>query len=274
MQETAVLSDGQKIDYALGLSIGQHRGLKTVSHGGGDAGYRSFVLWFPEEELGIAVVSGLASFDSSKIAHLVAEVFLGDKMSAPVAQSKPVFRQYILIEPKSLEQYVGHYRLDSGIEADVVKKEDKLYAQVPGQGSQELKPLATNRFFIESIEGEVEFTSKPSGTLALKFTQPGSSMTAERIGLTTGADFDLSSYPGVYWSDELETQYTIVLKGTKLIAVHLHHGEIELVPVGKDRFAGAEWFMPSASFFRDSSDHITGVTLGGGRVVGIRFLRK
>jgi hypothetical protein len=32
--------------------------------------------------------------------------------------------------------------------------------------------------------------------------------------------------------------------------------------------------MPSANFFRDSSDHIIGVTLGGGRVVGIRFLRK
>ncbi len=274
LQEPAVLADGQKIDYALGVAIGQYRGLKTLSHGGGDAGYRSFVLWFPEQELGIAVVSGLASFDSSKFAHSVAELFLSDKVSAPVAQPKPSPRQYISLEPKSLEQYVGHYRLDTGIEADVVKKEDKLYAQVPGQGSQELKPMATNRFFIEPVEGEVEFTSKPGGTLALKFTQPGSSMTGERVGLDTGRGFDLSPYPGVYWSDELETQYTILLKGPKLIASHAHHGEIELVPVGKDQFAGAEWFMPNAKFLRDPSGRITGLTLGGGRLVAIRFVRK
>ena len=35
MQEQAVLADGKKIDYALGLSIGSHRGLKTISHAGG-----------------------------------------------------------------------------------------------------------------------------------------------------------------------------------------------------------------------------------------------
>jgi CubicO group peptidase (beta-lactamase class C family) len=274
LQERAMLADGQKIDYALGVSIGQYRGLKTVSHGGGDAGYRSFVVWFPGQELGIAVVSGFASFDSSRIAHQVAEVFLGDQMSAPVAQSKPAARQFISVESKSLDQYVGHYRLDTGIEADVVKQEDRLYAQVPGQWSHQLKPVATNRFFIEPLDGEVEFTPKPGGTVLLKFSQPGSNMVGERVGLEPGTGFDLSPYPGVYWSDELETQYTILLKGTKLVASHAHHGEIELVSVGKDQFAGAEWFMPSANFLRDTSGRITGLTLGGGRLVAIRFVRK
>jgi hypothetical protein len=78
----------------------------------------------------------------------------------------------------------------------------------------------------------------------------------------------------VYWSDELETQYTILLKGTKLFASQAHHGEIELVMVGKDKFSGGAWFMPDANFLRDSSDHITGLSLGGGRLVAIRFVRK
>jgi hypothetical protein len=39
------------------------------------------VLWFPEQELGVAVVSGLASFDSGGTANKVAEVFLGDKLT-------------------------------------------------------------------------------------------------------------------------------------------------------------------------------------------------
>jgi len=120
----------------------------------------------------------------------------------------------------------------------------------------------------------LEFTTKPDGAMLLKFSRPGSNMSGERIGLEPAVAPDLSPYPGVYWSDELETQYTILLKGTKLIASHAHHGEIELVSVGKDRFAGGEWFMPSANFLRDSSDRVTGLTLGGGRLVGIHFVRK
>ena len=105
LQEKAVLSNGEKVDYGLGISLGRYRGLKTISHGGGDAGYRSFVLWFPEEELGVAVVSGLASFDSGGTANKVADVFLADKTSPepakPASESSPEKPQaYIALEPK------------------------------------------------------------------------------------------------------------------------------------------------------------------------------
>jgi CubicO group peptidase (beta-lactamase class C family) len=274
MQQAGVLADGKKIDYGLGVALGQYRGLKTVSHGGGDAGYRSYVLWFPEQELGIAVISGLGSFDSGKVANKVAEVFLAEKMSAPVAKSTGAARKFVAVPTNSLSQYVGHYRMDSGIEADIVRDDDKLYAQVPGQGSHALQPLATNRFFIEPLDGELEFTNRPGGTLGVRFTQPGSTMTGERVGLEPVGAPDLAQYEGVYWSDELETQYTIRRKGSKLVADHAHHGEIELTIVGKDRFAGAEWFMASVVFQRDKDGHINGVTLGGGRVAAIRFTRK
>ena len=41
MLERGVLNNGQKIDYAFGISHGMYRGLATVGHGGSDAGYRS-----------------------------------------------------------------------------------------------------------------------------------------------------------------------------------------------------------------------------------------
>ncbi len=46
MQEEGVLSDGTKIHYGLGIALDTYRGLKTISHGGGDAGYRSQVTGF------------------------------------------------------------------------------------------------------------------------------------------------------------------------------------------------------------------------------------
>jgi CubicO group peptidase (beta-lactamase class C family) len=279
LQEQAVLADGKKIDYALGLAIGRYRGLKTVSHGGGDAGYRSYVLWFPEQELGIAVVSGLASFDSGGTANKVAQVFLGNRMTPataklpePPAPQSP--RQYITLALSALDQYVGHYKLDAGLEADVQKKDGKLVAQVPGQGAAELHPLATNRFFIEQLNGELEFVTKPDGPLRLKFTQEGSTMNGERTALAPWEATGLEQYQGVYWSDELETQYTITLKGGKLTAQHVRHGEIALIPASQDRFKTTEWFMPEVRFLRESSNRVSGVTLGGGRVKAIRFNRK
>jgi hypothetical protein len=279
LQEQAVLADGKKIDYALGLAIGRYRGLKTVSHGGGDAGYRSYVLWFPEQELGIAVVSGLASFDSGGTANKVAEVFLGDKMTPAAAKPPPRLapqtpRQYLTLEPRALDQYVGHYKMDAGLGAEVLKKDGKLVAEVPGQGTAELHPLATNRFFIEHLNGELEFVAKPDGPLRLKFTQEGSTMNGERTALAPWKATGLEQYQGVYWSDELETQYTITLKGGKLTAAHVRHGEIALIPASQDRFKTTEWFMPEANFLRDSSNRVSGVTLGGGRVKAIRFNRK
>ena len=279
LQEQAVLANGKKIDYALGLVVGSYRGLKTVSHGGGDAGYRSYVLWFPEQELGITVVSGLASFDSGGTANKVAEVFLADKMTPePAKPPQPPTphtpRQYITLEPRALDQYVGHYKMDAGLDADVRKKDGKLVAEVPGQGTAELHPLATNRFFIEQINGELEFVAKPGSPLRLKFTHEGNTINGERTAMAPWEASGLEQYQGVYWSDELETQYTITLKSGKRTAEHVRHGEIALIPASQDRFKTMEWFMPEANFLRDSSNRVSGLTLGGGRVAAIRFNRK
>lgn len=278
LQEKAVLADGKKIDYALGLSIAELRGHKTISHGGGDAGYRSFVLWFPETELGVAVVSGLASFDSGGTAYKVAQVFLGEKTApeetkpSPPAPEKP--RQFITLAPGVLDQYVGHYKTEVGLEADVRREGGKLIGEVPGSGPQELRPVATNRFVLEQASGELEFLVEKEGPLRLKFTQEGTTIKGERTALVPQKATGLEQYQGTYWSDELETEYTIRSKDGKLTAEHIHHGEIPLFPAGKDRFTTREWFMPEVKFLRDGTNSVSGLTLGGGRVTAIHFARK
>ncbi len=278
LQEQAVLADGKKLDYALGLAIGQSRGLRTISHGGGDAGYRSFVLWFPEPELGVAVVSGLASFDSGGTAHKVAQIFLGEKTSAeerdpsaPPAPEKP--RQYITLAPSVLDQYVGHYRTEVGLEADVRREGGKLLGEVPGSGLQELLPVSTNRFVLALGSAEVEFLVQKEGPMRLKFRQEGTTIMGERIAVNPQKPARLDEYQGTYWSDELETEYTITCRDGKLAANHIRHGEIALAPSGKDRFTSREWFMPEVVFLRDGSNSVSGLKLGGGRVTGIRFTR-
>jgi CubicO group peptidase (beta-lactamase class C family) len=287
MQEQAVLADGNKIDYALGISIGNHRGLKTISHSGGDAGYRSFVVWFPEQELGVAVLTGLASFDTAGAAYNVADAVLGDKL-APEQKPKPApapklglpsypqtNRNYVKLDSGVVKKFAGTYKLDVGPTAKFFEKDGRLMAELPGQGIAEIHPLGTNRFFVEMPTGELEFLAQKDGAMRLKFShEAGGTVTGERIADTVWEPKDLESFQGTYWSDELETQYTFRLKDGELTAEHIRHGKIELSPAAQDQFETRQWFMGQVKFQRDASGQVSGVTLGGGRLTGILFKRR
>ena len=61
MQERGYLSDGTQLSYAAGLEIGKYRGLNTVSHAGGDAGYRADLIRFPDQHFSVALLCNLVS---------------------------------------------------------------------------------------------------------------------------------------------------------------------------------------------------------------------
>jgi CubicO group peptidase (beta-lactamase class C family) len=275
MQEQAVLTDGTKIDYALGLSIDQFRGLRTISHGGADAGYRSYVVWFPDQRTGIVVLSNLANFNPGNIANRVAAVYLGQQMK-PVSTPKPpppVQHTFITLDAAETSRFIGSYSLvDDRIE--VTQKDGKLLAARGGNAPMELMPISPTRFFLEQAQSELEFTPKPGNGMGLKITRPGDTIEGERGGASSPDAADLPKYPGRYWSEELETQYTIVLKDGKLSALHAHHGEIALRPTVKDEFRTTTWYMPSVKFTRDGAGAVTGMILGGNRLTGIRFVRR
>lgn len=86
MLQPTVLEDGDTVSYGYGLSLGEHRGLKTVSHGGGWRGYRTHLLRFPEEGLSVAVFANFSTFPSFETAARVAEVYLEDQMAPRVTE--------------------------------------------------------------------------------------------------------------------------------------------------------------------------------------------
>jgi CubicO group peptidase (beta-lactamase class C family) len=276
MEEQAVLADGKKIDYALGVSVGKYRGLPTVSHNGADAGYRSIVLWFPDQSLGIAVLSNVGNFNTTNIANKVAEVFLEDKMtSAPAPdKAKDAPRTYITVEPATLPQYAGNYSMGPGLILNMSVKDGKLFGGPLGQTQLELKPIGPARFYTEQQRAELQFTPKTGGGMSLRFIGVGGTIDGERVTSDPFDPSDLPKYAGVYWSDELETQYTIVAKEGKLFAEHIRHGEIALSSVAKDQFRSGTWFMSDIHFRRGADGKVTAMVIGGGRITGIEFVKR
>ena len=76
MKTRGVLNGGDTIPYAHGLGIGDHRGLRTIGHGGADAGFRTQAIWYPEANVGVVVLTNVANGNPGGRARQVAEVVL------------------------------------------------------------------------------------------------------------------------------------------------------------------------------------------------------
>ena len=85
------LTSGEELDYAFGIVHGDHRGLRTVSHGGSFVGYRADITTFPDEGLDIITLCNVSDANPTRLARQVSEVFLEDRME-PVAE--PAARRY------------------------------------------------------------------------------------------------------------------------------------------------------------------------------------
>jgi len=89
MRERGVLNKGDTLPYAFAIVRAMHRGRETWGHSGGDAGFRSFVMHFPKERLGIVVLSNAASANPNRIATSIADAYLGETTPIAAGPNQP-----------------------------------------------------------------------------------------------------------------------------------------------------------------------------------------
>lgn len=80
LQTPGTLDDGTLLDYAAGLRVGQHRGLRRVGHGGSFVGFRAQMVRFPDERVTVICLCNRADGDPSERAMQVARILLEDRM--------------------------------------------------------------------------------------------------------------------------------------------------------------------------------------------------
>ena len=90
MHTRGVLNSGKKIEYAQGLVVSQYRGLKTVEHGGADAGYRTQLLRFPDQHFSVVVFANLGTIAPSTLAYKIADLYLADQMTSEEGEEDAV----------------------------------------------------------------------------------------------------------------------------------------------------------------------------------------
>jgi len=170
MEQKFVLNNGDTIDYAFAQVINKYKGLKSASHSGGDAGYRSFLLRFPEQKFSVAVFSNQASFSTWRISYEIADLYLKDLLKEePKKENQPPApeEKKDVFDPKQvkLADYTGRFysdELETYYEFEV--KNDTLVAHHARHNDFKLTPKSKDSFEAEAWwMGNLQFTRNGAG---------------------------------------------------------------------------------------------------------------
>ncbi|HEX2696055.1 MAG TPA: serine hydrolase domain-containing protein [Acidobacteriota bacterium] len=267
-----VLNDGKKIEYAFGLMIGEHKGLKTVSHGGAWAGYRAGFVRFPDEKFSVICLANLADMNPSGLCMKVADIYLAGKIKeAPKADKGKI--ETVRVPKAELEAFAGNYQdAKFGQWFPVTFDGDVLRI---GFGSQSFALTPVGRTIFQAPDApadvEVEFLpaapGKPAGALVRILGDEGYILTKE-APFKPMTDRELGAYAGEFVSEELlGARYGIVVEKDGLVV------KFRNPIVGALKAMAPDKFMTSGLNFEFArrGGRVTGFDLSVGRAARIEF---
>jgi hypothetical protein len=87
--QRGVLTKGDTIPYAFGLNVSSYRGLRILDHGGSLTGFRTGLMRFPDQRFTAVVLCNTPTANTGQLARRVADVYLGDRMTAAATGGGP-----------------------------------------------------------------------------------------------------------------------------------------------------------------------------------------
>lgn len=275
------LYNGGRFNYGFGLFIGSYRGLKIVEHTGDHYGYHADLLRFPDQRFSVICLCNAGDADPWTLARQVSNIYLAGEFKPAAAKPSAAHTGASAggsVSAQELTRLAGLY-LDP--ETDNLRrlyvKDGKLMfsGYRVGGRDNELQPLGGGRFLMLGIGTRVElaFTqgrpgARPRMTLAAEWRKP---VVHERVEPVSPGASQLAEFAGIYYSEELDTAYRIVLEGGKIILRVKNSADNPLAPRFKDAFTDAPMSL-IIRFTRDRSGRVNGFSLSSAnaRKLGVR----
>ncbi len=269
-------NNGKEHNYALGIMVNDYKSARIWHHSGGDAGFRSQALYFPNAELAIAVLSNASNVAPQRIANGIADIVLASQLRAETedkAEPEQPERESIPIDDATLDRIIGRYTGTGMPEVVVSRKGTLAHIEIVGQGNAELLRQSETEFFVKEAPIIFRFelsadNAEPAKVLVV--VQGGTERRGERAADEPEDATAAMAWAGRYYSPELETFYEIVVEEDQIFARHRRHGMIPLKRVGPDLLAGQEFYFLKVLFEREDGE-VIGFRLSGGRVQNMKF---
>ena len=280
-----VLNTGEHIAYARGVRIDEHHGRKVITHSGTNGGFSCHMSYFPEDRLGVVILSNCPS-NPWDMAAKVADLFLHRSTSDQCVPDTNANRRVDQVPSERIRTTLTGNQLAAccgsfwykdtwnWLVRDVVAEDGKLYYVRSRESLAELVPFSSTEFELAG-EGHVvvRFSENMDGrftTLTFDATsaEPLQAVRVERVAPT---EQQLKEYEGLYYAKELDALNRLTARGGELYNGKFRYApEAPWVPVTSDRFV----FMDHdghVSFLRDGRGRISGYVIDFPRAENILF---
>jgi len=265
------LKDGQETRYGYGWCISDYEGHRLIEHGGGIHGFLSHALFFPEDQVFVAVLanSAVMELQPEPLAFKAGCLALGIPYKEPVPVSLP---------EKELEPLTGVYADALGVELYVTRQESKVFCQITGAGKSEIRPVSAGEFFVTDFPARIQFLKDAKGTVTgLKFVSrigPVQTYTRTAKPLPAGRTeikLDPALYDQYVGEYELAPGFLVVItkEDGKLMGQATGQPKVELYPEAEMKF-----FLKvtdgQVEFVKDETGKVSGLILiqGGQKLPG------
>lgn len=172
IQQRGVLTNGDTLSYAFGITVGDFRGLRRLQHGGSSAGYRAWLAYFPEVGIGIVTLSNFADFDR-RAQNEIVEAVLGDRLAPAAADTSnqenpdpPKAAQPFIMTPEELRAYAGmYYSAELETVYTFTVEDGRLMARHRRYDPFEVALITRDEFDGPSFVDTIEFERDSSGRI-------------------------------------------------------------------------------------------------------------
>jgi CubicO group peptidase (beta-lactamase class C family) len=146
-----------KSDYALGLLV-QHVNNRTLfSHDGKINGFNTDMLYYPDDNLTVIVLSNVTGDLSDEMAPLLASAARREPFVLP-----PV-RKEIAVPADVLQRYVGMYILSPDFSLSITVDDGQLMVQATDSPTLPLFAESSTKFFLKEVDAQCEFSENKKG---------------------------------------------------------------------------------------------------------------
>lgn len=259
LESQGILNNGNQINYAMGLILGEYGGQPTAEHSGANFGYRSEYLRFPRQKFSAIVLCNLSSAGPVGLAHKIADLYLQGDL-APVSVPR------VSSGSPGAETFAGTY-LDP--QTKTIYKFTAEGGNLIGWG-EALPRVAANQYY--DLQGDIMTFANNNGVMHLTLPIPGEVyFSGDRLQPLQLSESELSKFIGNFHSEELDTTYTLSVEGGHLRATVPNNPPIPLDAAGANEFYSSD--LGDLVFHLDAGNRAAGFSLSTQASRGIIFAK-
>jgi CubicO group peptidase (beta-lactamase class C family) len=262
LQTRGVLNGGKQISYAMGLDMGNYRGLPIVEHDGALFGYRTSLLRFPEQRFTVICLCNVSTAVPANLSRMVADLYLADDLKPGASALNPAHNAN-LPDPAT---FAGKY-LDP--RTHVIYAFTAVNSNLMAWGGV-LRRISADQFY--DLESNVITFEKVNGTMKARLVIEGETYFAgTRVEEPHLTATELAAYAGRFHSEELDATYDFSVEQGALM-LRIGNNPKTLNAIAPDQFEVND--LGAIVFFdRDDRKRIRGLKLFAQSARGIEFER-